>query len=65
MNLPPGVPPEALPILIDVGYLEPDRLAVGDLSPRLTLAPLKSGELIEIGRPGSPRPMVLVFGSYT
>lgn len=65
MNLPPGVPPEAAPILQEMGYLEPDRLKAGDPAPRLTLPALRGGASVEIGAAGAPVPVVLIFGSYT
>ncbi len=65
MNLPSDIPQEAIPILNEMGYLEPDRLKVGDIAPRLTLTRLDSGEAQEIGASNVPLPTVLIFGSYT
>ena len=36
-SLPPGVPLEAAAFLQEVGYLQPDRLQVGDAVPQLVL----------------------------
>lgn len=36
-SLPPGVPLEAAAFLQEVGYLQPDRLQVGDTVPQLVL----------------------------
>ena len=64
-QLPPGVPPEAVPFLMGIGYFEPDRLKRGDDSPRMTLATLDGGAMIDLGNPGVSQPVVLIFGSYT
>ena len=67
--LPPDIPPEAVSFLHEVGYLQPDRLKVGDAAPRLTLnrlnADAASEACVEIGSPHAVLPMVLIFGSYT
>lgn len=65
MELPPGVPPEAAGFLQEMGYLDADRLRVGDASPLLTLIPVNGGDAVTIGRPDAARPTVLLFGSYT
>lgn len=64
-NLPPGVPPEAVPFLQEIGYLEPDRLKSGDIAPRLTLSTLDDNTPVEIGNPNASQPTVLIYGSYT
>ncbi len=65
MTVPSDIPSEAIPILEEMGYLEEDRLKVGDSVPCLTLTNLSSGEPKRIGEPNAPLPTVLVFGSYT
>lgn len=65
MNLPSDIPQEAIPILNEMGYLEPDRLKVGDLAPCITLTRLDSGEAQVIGASHVRLPVVLIFGSYT
>ena len=65
MSLPPDVPPEAAAFLQEMGYLEPERLEVGDLAPVLTLAALRDGEPVRLGVPDAALPTVLIFGSYT
>jgi hypothetical protein len=64
-NLPADIPEEARAFLKRVGYLEPDRLRVGDRVPPLTLAAREGSETVTIGLPGAPLPTVLIFGSYT
>jgi hypothetical protein len=64
MNLPPDIPPEAVPFLEEMGYLQADALKVGDPAPRLTLTRLETGEPVQIGADAS-LPTVLIFGSYT
>lgn len=59
-----SLPPEALPVLQQAGYFEPDRLEVGVRAPRLALTARSDGRLVEIGGP-TARPTVLIFGSYT
>jgi hypothetical protein len=65
MSLPPDVPPEVVGFLQEMGYLEPDRLQVGDAAPVLTLARLHGAETVILGAPDAARPTVLIFGSYT
>lgn len=65
MALPSDIPSEAIPFLEEMGYLEPDRLRVGELSPRLTLSDLHREYTVEIGAPDATQPTVLIFGSYT
>lgn len=65
MALPSDIPSEAIPILEEMGYLEEDRLKVGDSVPCLTLTNLLSGVPTRIGEPNALLPTVLVFGSYT
>ena len=64
MNLPPNIPPEAVTFLTEMGYLDADRLHVGDAVPRITLNPLFGDGAVTIGTP-TARPVVLIFGSYT
>ena len=63
--LPADIPPEAVSFLEAMGYLEADRLKAGDQAPQLTLQRLDTGAPVVIGDPESPRPTVLIFGSYT
>lgn len=63
-NLPPGVPPEAVPFLTEVGYFKPDQLSPGDPTPDLPLY-TPEGEEVRLSRFWAERPVVLVFGSYT
>jgi len=63
--IPSDIPAEALPVLQEMGYLEPDRLSVGDRVRPLTLAPLHGGEPVTVGASDAGRPTVLIFGSYT
>lgn len=63
-NLPSGVPEEAVPFLQEVGYLEADALAVGDVAPDLPLYTLEGAE-VRLGRFRGHSPVVLVFGSHT
>ncbi len=65
MELPPDIPPEAAAFLQEIGYLDDDRLHLGDASPQLALAPLQGGASIVIGATGATHPTILVFGSYT
>lgn len=68
-DLPPGIPPEAAPFLREMGYLQPDRLKVGGVAPRLALNRLNPNSAadssVEIGSPNAFLPTVLIFGSYT
>lgn len=59
------LPPEAIPFLQSVGYMDADRLKVGDAVPPLTLRRLHGGDPITLGRSAGGRPVVLIFGSYT
>jgi hypothetical protein len=63
--LPADVPAEALPVLQEMGYLEPDRIGVGDRVRPLTLESLHGGDSVTVGAPDAARPTVLIFGSYT
>jgi hypothetical protein len=65
MPLPPDVPPEVAGFLQEMGYLDPDRLKVGDFPPILTLQRLYGDGTATIGGPDAARPTVLIFGSYT
>lgn len=60
-----NLPPEAQPALRANRYFEPDRLNLGDPSPRVTLSRLDGGGSVEIGVLGAERSTVLIFGSYT
>jgi hypothetical protein len=63
-SLPPGVPAKAAPFLQEVGYLEPDRLSVGDTAPDVSgFTP--NGDAVSLSRCWSDRPAVLIFASYT
>jgi hypothetical protein len=65
MSLPPDIPPEVVGFLQEMGYLESDRLQVGDAVPALTLRRLHGEETVVVGDPNASRPTVLIFGSYT
>ena len=65
MNLPPDIPPEVISFLEEVGYLDEDRLKVGDTVPELMLNRLADGAGVTIGGSSGQRPVVLIFGSYT
>lgn len=70
MTTPPPVkydtlPDAALPVLAEVGYEIPDRLAVGDTVPPLTLTDLATGESVPLLAANATLPVVLIFGSYT
>jgi hypothetical protein len=45
-------------------YRRPDRLSVGDDAPQVRLVRLDTGDDITLPS-GSPKPLVLFFGSYT
>ena len=60
-----SLPPEAQSVLRDNGFLEPDRLQVGDCVPRIPLITREDGRVVEIGGAETGRPAVLIFGSYT
>jgi hypothetical protein len=62
--LPPGVPPEAVDFLNEMGYLEADRLQVGGLAPDVPLLPV-GGELLRTPELWRERSVVFIFGSYT
>jgi hypothetical protein len=62
--LPPDIPPEAVPFLTEMGYLEPDRLAAGDAAPDVELETLE-GRAIRLSDYWQEQPVVLIFGSYT
>ena len=63
-NLPPDIPPEVVPFLEEAGYLDADRLTVGDSVPPLTAYTL-GGQPVALASLWAQRPAVLVFGSYT
>jgi hypothetical protein len=48
-----------------MGYLDADRLRVGDRAPRLSLNTLDGARTVAIGASDADRPTVLIFGSYT
>jgi hypothetical protein len=62
-GLPPDIPAEALSYLQQIGYLDADRLKVGDPVKPMVLMPLDGDEPVFI--PGEVRPTALVFASYT
>jgi hypothetical protein len=64
VSLPPDVPPETAAFLQAMGYLDADRLRVGDPVPRLSLKLLESEGTVSLGGP-TAQPTVLIFGSYT
>jgi len=64
MQLPVDVPREAVPFLTEVGYLDEDRLALGDQAPDLPLHG-PEGVSTSLGALWANRPLVLIFGSYT
>ena len=63
-SLPAGVPPEAVPFLQEMGYLEADTVRVSDPAP---IAPLFAvdGEPCSLADLWHEQPAVLIFGSYT
>ena len=63
-ELPSDIPVEAIPVLEKVGYLEPDRLRVGDVVPKFSLHRLNSVETTLIGE-ASDKMTSLIFASYT
>ena len=60
-----SLPPAALPVLRDNGYLDADRLQVGDSVPRIELIAREDGTITAIGGAGTGLPTALIFGSYT
>ena len=64
LSLPADVPAEVVPYLREMDYLTPDRLHVGDKVDPITLTALAEGRSVVICG-ASPRPTVLIFGSYT
>ena len=64
-QIPPDLPPEVRAFLQRVGYLEPDRLKVGDSVPAVALTDLGTGETVWLGGSHLIRPTALIFGSYT
>jgi hypothetical protein len=48
-----------------MGYLDADRLRVGNRAPRLSLTTRDGAETVTIGQSDAARPTVLIFGSYT
>ena len=63
-RLPPDIPAEAVSFLRGMGYLEPDRLRVGDPAPDALLYTL-AGEAVTLAAFFGERPAALIFGSYT
>lgn len=63
-NPPSDILVVALPVLEKVGYLEPDRLRVGDFIPKFSLQRLNSVETTVIGE-ASDKMISLIFASYT
>ncbi len=63
-ELPSDIPVEAIPVLEMAGYLEPDRLRVGDVVPKFSLHRLNSVETKVIGET-SDKMTSLIFASYT
>ncbi len=63
-NPPSDIPVEALPVLEKVGYLEPDKLRLGDFVPKFSLHRLNSVETTVIGE-ASDKMTSLIFASYT
>ena len=63
-NSIPPTPPEAMHFLQKIGYLEPDRLKVGDKTPEIILQKLDQSGSVTLGISQS-RPVALIFGSYT
>jgi hypothetical protein len=63
-HLPSDIPAGALPFLKDAGYLEPDRLSVGDEAPDVPFY-TPEGEEVRLSRFRGVSPVVLVFGSHT
>jgi len=63
-SVPADVPPDVVPFLEEAGYLEPDRLSVGDPAPDLPLF-TPEGEEVRLSRCWRERAVVLIFGSYT
>jgi len=64
VNLPPDIPSEAIPFLDQAGYLEPDRLGIGDAAPDVALLRPGRGE-VRLSSYWTESPLVLIFGSYT
>jgi len=64
MPLPPDIPPEAVPFLQGMGYLEADRIAAGDAAPDAPLHTL-AGQAVTLASFFGQRPVALIFGSYT
>lgn len=63
-ELPSDIPEEAIPVLEKTGYLEPDKLRVGDAVPKFSLHKLNSEETTVIGE-ASDKMTSLIFASYT
>ena len=64
-NLPPDIPAEAVSFLQEMGYLDADRLAMGDSVPELILFTLDRKQMVVIGSREANLPTILIFGSYT
>jgi hypothetical protein len=64
-SLPPDIPAEVRSFLEEMGYLEEDRLCVGDPVPSMSLEAMDGSEPLSLGAADAARPKVLVFGSYT
>ncbi len=65
VSLPADIPAEVRPYLQEMGYLDADRLQVGDHVAPLALTALRNGEQVTIGASDAAQPTVLIFGSYT
>jgi hypothetical protein len=63
-SLPADIPPEVVPFLQQAGYLDVDRLSVGDPAPDPPLWTTE-GAPFRLSRFRGERPVVLIFGSYT
>jgi hypothetical protein len=64
VQLPPDIPSEAAPFLQEMGWLDPDRLGVGDPAPDVPLL-TPEGEARRTSGLWAERPAVVLFGSYT
>jgi hypothetical protein len=64
VSLPPDIPPETAAFLQAMGYLDADRLRVGDPVPPLQLKRMERVGTVRLGVP-TTQPTVLIFGSYT
>ena len=64
ITLPPGVPESARDLLQQVGYFNLDHLKVGDIPRSIELRSVDGCQIAHIGG-GAPKPVLLIFGSYT